>query len=109
MIRSGSHREYMPGNGGFLAGRDYAYLDGTRISADKVNGPIICLRIEFDAEPTEPVADQRAHFNGVLSDAAGEHQAIQPLQGESHGADRFGDFEREEVDRFGGASVAAGQ
>ena len=99
----------MPGDGSFLAGGDHANLDRTRTRANKVNGPVICFPIEFDAQPAQSVADQRTHFSRVLADASGEHYAIQPLQRDSHCADRFSDFEREEVDRLGGAGVAAGQ
>jgi hypothetical protein len=58
----------MPGDGSFLAGGDYANLDRTRTGADNVNGPVICVRIEFKAQPTQSVADQRAHFDRVLAE-----------------------------------------
>jgi hypothetical protein len=67
------HREYMSGDGSFLAGGDHANLDRTRTRANKANGRVICFRIEFEAQPAQSVADQRTHFSRVLADASGEH------------------------------------
>src|SRR6202140_2338663 len=65
------HRKHMPRDGSFLAGGNHANLDRTRIETDQ-STIVIRARVEFDAEPAQPVADERAHFGGVLSNAAGE-------------------------------------
>ena len=50
----------------------------TLLSGVEIRGPLPCIRrfVEFDAEPGRTSADSLADLRRVLSDAGGEHQAV---------------------------------
>src|SRR5207244_1619464 len=51
------------------------------------------------AEEPEPVADASADGGGVLADAGGEDERVEPAEGDAHRADRAGDPVRVDVER----------
>ena len=62
--------------------------------------------VEGDPEESEPLAGAAADLGGVLADAAGEDERVQPAEGRAEGPDPGLDPVAEQVDRLGRAGVA---
>ena len=52
---------------------------------------MVGLVVERDAQPGRVAADPRADLDGVLADARGEHQGVQPFQDRGERAERAAD------------------
>ncbi len=59
----------------------------------------VSLRVEFDAEPSQSVADARANLRRVFADAAGEDDSVRAVQ---RGQIRADVFSRAVAENFDG-------
>ena len=66
----------------------------------EIRGPVrgVGLRVQLDAEPRGGLADAAADLGGVLADAGGEHQRVDPAEHGGERADLLGRAVDEVVD-----------
>src|SRR3954470_20933606 len=77
------------------------------VTANALARRIIRSRIDAHTEPVETLTDRAADFPGMLADAAGEDQAVQPAKRGRHHCHFLRGTKREELDRLPRRSLAA--
>ena len=71
----------------FLVGADDPHFDASGVRRNQRRILRIALRVQFDAEKAQSLADALADERRVLTDAAGEDQRVQSPERRSEGAD----------------------
>jgi hypothetical protein len=76
--RGANHAEGGGGDDTFFIRRDHPDGGGRARRGDATLATLIGLGVDLDPQPRESLADAIADYGGVLADAGGEDQRIQP-------------------------------
>src|SRR6187399_2067606 len=92
----------VPGDDAFLVGRNHPDFHSRAVGMYGARALPIAVLIDLQAKPAAPLANLAADNGVILSNAAGEYQAVYASQGGGHGSDLNDNPVNEKGDRFGG-------
>src|SRR5687767_7987395 len=90
-----------------LVGGDHPGGDLALAAGDPRAAGLVRAGVEFDAQPAAGFSDPTADLRGVLADARGEDEAVEPLEDRGEGADLLGCAVDEVVDGEPGGGIGA--